>query len=496
MFTENRSVQIRRELIKKITKLFFAGEIEQKADKIAVEMFPKHSESPRCCIYKARAIVKYRLMALFGFGDEEETDETATLEYYYKNALTEGNIKHPLLTVIDEACSSCVKINYFATNACRGCVARPCISACPKDAIHINAGQSVIDSKKCVNCGKCMKVCPYHAIVYIPVPCEEACPVNAISKNEHQKECIDFSKCIYCGKCINKCPFGAIMEKSQILDALNAIRSGAKVIAMLAPSVMGHFDASLGKIVTAVKKIGFYGAVEVASGADLTSENEALEFSERIGSDESFITSSCCYSYIELIEKHITGLKRHFSTTKTPMIFSAELVKKEHPDAVTVFISPCVSKKSEALKSDAVDFVVSIEELGSIMEALDISPENCEEELIEKPATPRGRGFAASGGVMAAMDKVIRSRADAAKISGAEEGGRNDGAAPEIAPIYINGISRQSIKELKGYAENGCGKSNFIEVMSCEGGCVNGPCVINPPLIAQRKYKEFNEVKI
>jgi len=478
LFAENKAVQIRRELIKKITQLFMRDEFSSKADRIPIEMFPKNSESPRCCIYKARAIVKYRLMALLGFGDEEETDELAPLTYYYSKALTDGNIKHPLLTVIDEACSSCVKINYFATNACRGCVARPCISVCPRDAIHINAGQSVIDHKKCINCGKCMKACPYHAIVYIPVPCEEACPVNAISKNSHQKECIDFDKCIYCGKCINKCPFGAIMEKSQLIDVLNAVKSGKKTIAMLAPSVMGHFDAPLGKIITAVKKIGFYDAIEVASGADLTSEHEAHEFVERIKNGEKFITSSCCYSYIELIDKHIPSLKKYFSTTKTPMIFAAELVKKEFPDAVIVFVSPCVSKKSEALKSGAVNFVINIEELGAVMEALEIAPNDCEETPVKNPASPRGRGFAAAGGVKAAMDAVIN---------------KEDGA-PEMVPAYINGLSRQTIRELKNYVENGCGQSNFIEVMSCEGGCVNGPCVINPPHIAQRKFKEFIEL--
>jgi len=483
LFAENKAVQIRRELIKKITKLFFAGEFEEKADRIALEMFPKHSESPRCCIYKARAIVKYRLMALLGFGDEEETDELAPLSHYYDRAFAEGNISHPLLTVIDEACSSCVKVNYFATNACRGCVARPCMSVCPKDAIHVNSGQSVIDNKKCINCGKCMKACPYHAIVYIPVPCEEACPVNAITKNSYQKECIDFSKCIYCGKCINKCPFGAIMEKSQIIDVLNAVKSGRRITAMLAPSVMGHFDAPLGRVITAVKKIGFHDVVEVASGADLTSQHEALEFIERIKNGEKFITSSCCFSYIELIDKHIPDLKKYFSTTKTPMQFAAELVKKSDPEAVIVFISPCVSKKSEALKSGSVDFVINIEELGSIMEALDIAPENCEEAVIENPASPRGRGFAISGGVMSAMNAVIKAGA----------ANKQCGPEAEITPIYINGLTRQSIRELKNYTQNGCGQCNFIEVMSCEGGCVNGPCVINPPHVAQRKYKEFTE---
>jgi len=472
MFSENNAVQIRRELIKKITKLFMEGNIAQAVDRIPVEMFPKYSESPRCCIYKARAIVKYRIMALMGFGDDAETDELTTLAKYSDMAINRGAISHPLLSVIDEACSSCVKVNYFATNACRGCVARPCMNVCPKDAIHVNAGQSVIDHKKCINCGKCMKACPYHAIVYIPVPCEEACPVNAISKNSHQKECIDFSKCIYCGKCINKCPFGAIMEKSQLIDVLMDIRSGKKVVAMLAPSIMGHFDASLGRVITAVKKIGFYDAVEVAAGADMTSEHEAREFIERISRGEKFMTSSCCYSYIELIEKHIPDLMKYFSTTKTPMHFTAEAISRMIPDAVRVFVSPCVSKKSEAIKLGMVDHVINIEELGAIMAALDIKPENCDEAQISNPATLRGRGFPVTGGVAAAIKAVI--------------------GGDEINPTLISTITKQAVNVLKSYAAGEC-PTNFVEVISCEGGCINGPCVINNPVVALRKFKEFYE---
>lgn len=468
MFSENKAVQIRRELIKKITSLFLKGELSLRSDCIPLEMFPKHSASPRCCIYKARAIVKYRLMSLFGFGDEDEKDELTTLSEYAEMAVERKAITHPLLSVIDEACSSCVKVNYFATNACHGCVARPCMSVCPKDAIHVNAGQSVIDHKKCINCGKCMKACPYHAIVHIPVPCEEACPVNAISKNEHQKECIDFSKCIYCGKCINKCPFGAIMEKSQLIDVLKDITAGKKVIAMMAPSILGHFNAPLGRIITAIKKAGFFDAVEVASGADMTSEHEAREFIERIEKKEKFITSSCCYSYIELIEKHIPELKRYFSTTKTPMHFTAEAISREVPDAVIVFISPCLSKKSEAIKLGAVHHVINIEELGAMMEALEIEPEKCEESEIKNPASFRGRGFPVTGGVAAAIKAVV---------------------GDVINPVLISVLSRQNVKLLKTFAAGDC-PANFVEVMSCEGGCINGPCVINNPATAQRIFKQ------
>ena len=103
----------------------------------------------------------------------------------------------------------------------------------------------MIDHETCISCGICHKSCPYHAIVYIPVPCEESCPVKAISKDEHGIEHIDESKCIYCGKCMNACPFGAIFEISQTFDVLQRIRKGEKMVAIIAPSILGQFKTSI-----------------------------------------------------------------------------------------------------------------------------------------------------------------------------------------------------------------------------------------------------------
>ena len=88
--------------------------------------------------------------------------------------------------------------------------------------------KTYIDHEKCISCGRCHQVCPYHAIVYIPVPCEEACPVKAISKDEYGVEHVDPEKCIYCGKCLNACPFGAIFDQCAVFDVLNRIKEGRK----------------------------------------------------------------------------------------------------------------------------------------------------------------------------------------------------------------------------------------------------------------------------
>ena len=172
-----------------------------------------------------------------GFTPQDETNEAKQLKDYGKEALKRQNHAKSCLAVIDIACSACVKSQYMVTDACRGCFARPCVMNCPKQAISVVHGRSHIDPSLCVSCGKCMEVCPYHAIVKLPVPCEEACPVGAIRKDEHGVEHINEDTCISCGKCLQSCPFGAIVERSEMVDVLNLIHnSDKKVVAMLAPA--------------------------------------------------------------------------------------------------------------------------------------------------------------------------------------------------------------------------------------------------------------------
>ncbi len=124
------------------------------------------------------------------------------------------------LTVLHTACQGCVPSRIYVTDLCQGCVARPCESTCKFGAIKVENGKSVIDPSKCKNCGMCAQVCPYQAIAKIIVPCENACPVGAIAKDEDGHARIDFDKCISCGKCVSSCPFGAVHKKSQIIDIL------------------------------------------------------------------------------------------------------------------------------------------------------------------------------------------------------------------------------------------------------------------------------------
>lgn len=281
-FTNNVMI-VRHGLMAKLVKLWKENRLLDEIDRLPIELSPRKSKViGRCCVHKERAVWKYKTLPLLGFDMQDEIDELTPLSEYAKRALLRPeNKKDNLMCVVDEACSSCVQVNYEITNLCRGCVARSCYMNCPKDAIQFKKnGQARIDHDTCISCGKCHQNCPYHAIVYIPIPCEEVCPVKAISKDEYGVEHIDESKCIYCGKCINACPFGAIFEISQVFDILQRLRNKEQMVAIVAPSILAQFSAPVESVYGAIKAMGFTEIVEVAQGAMETTRREAEELKE------------------------------------------------------------------------------------------------------------------------------------------------------------------------------------------------------------------------
>ena len=463
---------IRREILARLTRLMKEDQLTENIDRIPLEMAPKEKGAQRrCCVHKERAVIKYKTMPLLGFSPDDEKDELTPLSEYAGVALRRDEASNnSTLTVVDEACTGCVKVNYVVSNLCRGCVARSCQMNCPKDAIIINAaGKAQIVEEDCISCGICHKACPYHAIIYVPVPCEEACPVGAIKKNEQGVEEIDEEKCILCGRCINACPFGSIFEISQVVDVLKTIKEGGKLTAMVAPALHGQYGVKPGQVINAIKEVGFTHVAEVAEGADITAREEAAEFRERLEEGCSLMTTSCCPSYVEAVNKHIPAMKKLVSETPSPMIFSARLAKERFPDSKTVFIGPCVAKRKEAKDSGLVDYVLTFEELDAIFEGMDIDVRNMPEEadLVEVPR--EARGFAMSNGVTNAVKKA--------------------GKDVYIKEVVINGLDKKSLNMLKAYAR-GKAPGNFIEVMACEGGCLSGPCSIADD---RKGKKQFNE---
>lgn len=466
----NGAMLIKREITNRFTKLYYDGNLETEIDKIPLLISPKQNKTAvRCCIYKEREVVSNRLISLLGIPIVPDMDELMRPSDYIKIAKERETTPSCILNVIDVACSSCSKEQHVVTNHCRGCVAQPCMLNCPKNCISFNDGKAQIDADTCVNCGVCRNVCPFHAIINTPVPCEQACPVDAISKDKYGIARIDEDMCIHCGKCLTACPYGAVTQKSHLYDVMKSIDNGKKVIAMLAPAIIGQFNADLEKIISGVKKLGFYDVVEVAIGAEMTANAEAHEWKERMEENAPFMTTSCCPAYVELTEKHITDLQPYVSSTPSPMVFTDKWVKETNPDAITVFVGPCVAKRSEALKKTDINYVLNFEELGAMIVSKGIELSNETEDVDISKASHIGRGFAQSGGVAFAIKSAIPK-------------GVNE--------IIINGLDKPNMRALKNMGKGKC-DGNFVEVMVCAEGCVAGPSCVADTRVAKRQLAKY-----
>ncbi|BDU71330.1 [Fe-Fe] hydrogenase large subunit C-terminal domain-containing protein [Mesoterricola silvestris] len=447
------TTRLRRELLVKTAEALRAGDLPGRVDRFPLELRPRGETALRCCVHRERAVLRYRAMALLGFSVQDEEDELRPLAHYARDAQARTSRDPRLLTVIEEACSACVRAAYFVSNACRGCAAQSCAVACPKQAITVRDGQSAIDPARCVNCGKCKDVCAFNAILRIPIPCEEACPVQAIVRGPSGKQEIRHDLCIACGKCMQACPFGAVAEQSEVVEVLGALAEGRPLVALFAPALAAQFQAPLEHLVGALRRLGFAGTVEVAAGADLAAQAERRELEEA-----PFLTSSCCPAYTGLVASRLPALAPRVSTTPTPLAFAAKLAAQRFPGLPRVFLSPCVAKRREAL-GGSVEHVLTFEELGAALVAWGIEVDACPPSPADIPATDRGRAFAAAGGVAAAV-----------------------GADAEV----LCGLGAETQRRLRLYA-SGKGPARFLEVMACEGGCIAGPCTLADPKVARRR---------
>ena len=237
-----------------------------------------------------------------------------------------------------------------------------------------------------------------------------------------------------------------------------------RVYALIAPAFLGQFGETVtpGRIRAALKAVGFCGMVEVAVFADILTLKEALEFDKHVVSTTDFqLTSCCCPVWIAMIRGIYGDLVPHVPGAVSPMIAAGRAVKKMHPDAITVFVGPCLAKKKEAKEpdiADAVDYVLTFQETKELFEATGVKPEEFAEDEKEH-SSMAGRIYARTGGVSEAVRKTVAQLNPERKIM--------------VRPKQADGVKacKQMIEEIK----NGESTANFYEGMACEGGCVGGP---------------------
>ncbi|MCD8205111.1 MAG: 4Fe-4S dicluster domain-containing protein [Clostridia bacterium] len=442
-----------------------ASEIEEIPYIITPTEVPQYRES----IYRERQIASERVRLAMGLSLRPANKPVHLTEGLMDSAISERYYEPPLMQVIPSACDKCPENKYKVTNMCRNCVGHFCIKACPKGAISVVEGKSHIDQEKCIQCGRCKAVCPYDAISHRIRPCEAACGIDAISSDEFGRAKIDSDKCVACGQCMAACPFGAIADKSQIFQLITSIRGGSKVIAEVAPAIAGQFGpkASLGRLKTALMKLGFADMYEVADGADMGCIAEAHHYARTVATGQvPFLLTSCCPAWAVLVKKQFPDIANQVSQELTPMVATAREIKEGDPEAKIVFIGPCAAKKLEASRRTIrsyVDFVITFEELAGMFESRGVIVEKCEESPLPHPASSAGRGYAVSGGVASAVEKCINEY------------------YPGIPVDIHHAEGLADCKRMLSLAKAGKMDGCMIEGMGCPGGCVAGVGTIIPP---------------
>ena len=399
-----------------------------------------------------------RTVAALGFA--LETSGSENIAALAAAALCRKEPEEYPLTVLGSTCDRCPAAHYAVTSLCRNCTAKYCQAACRFGAISTDGTISSIDIGKCKKCDQCRRSCPYGAIVKSVVPCESQCPVDAIKKDENGRSRIDFDRCISCGRCSVACPFGAVVAKSQVVDVLRAIGSG-ETIALYAPSWVGQYDVPVGKLRSALEKVGFSGSCEVALGAESTALEEAEDFRAHMEEGKPFMTTSCCAAYNEFRDKHLKEINPYVSNAQTPLHYTAEIIRRKHPTATLVFLSPCFAKYREVRRNANVSYVLNFEEVDALFAARAVAFESCENKSFERNSAKEAREFALAQGV-------------ARSVRAAWKGDGND-----VKAVAIDGLDKEAIGQLRTYAREGkCSEGNLVEVMACEGGCIGGPATI------------------
>ncbi|NLZ52438.1 MAG: 4Fe-4S binding protein [Thermoanaerobacteraceae bacterium] len=310
--------------------------------------------------------------------------------------------------------------------------------------------------------------------------CMDVCESEAISKSdENGKPVLDINKCLSCGLCILACPEGAITDKAEIAQTINLIKKHKRVYAILAPAFSGQFgpEVSEEQIKSALLMLGFYDVMEVALGADMITVKEADEFLKRMDRGDKFmITSCCCPPFVRMAKGFRPKISGMVSDSVSPMIAVARFIKAEDENAKVVFIGPCIAKKTEAklpeLK-DAVDCVLTFEELAAIFEAYKLEPGKIHVEMPVNDASHDGRIYAHTGGVSSAIAASIES------------------LNPNLEIKIRRGNGIKECKQILDAIEQGKLDANFVEGMACIGGCVGGPGKLADPEVGAAAVDAF-----
>ena len=367
----------------------------------------------------------------------------------------------------------------------------------------------VRDTSKCILCGRCVEACKKHqglgVLGYMNRGFKtKVGPVFDLSLND--------VNCMQCGQCVNVCPVGALFEKEEIHNVIEALNDPRKhVVVQTAPAVRASLGEEFGmpigtrvtgKMVHALKLLGFDKVYDTNFAADLTIMEEAYELIHRIGENGTLpMITSCSPGWINYVEKNYPELLDNLSTCKSPHMMMGAIIKSYYAkinkidpkDIYVVSIMPCTAKKGEKDREEMnvdgirdVDAVLTTRELGKLIKMFGIDFTNLKDEELDEDLLGEYSGagvlFGASGGV---MEAALRTAADVLTGEDVEDieyhSVRGERGLKE-ATIRLDDItlkvvvahSMELAKPLLEEIKNGTSPYQFIEIMGCPGGCVNG----------------------
>lgn len=395
---------------------------------------------------------------------------------------------------------------------------------CKSHAIDTSSPSIERDPAKCILCGRCVRAC--NEIQKIGAIDFANRGFNSIVTTPYNKG-LNISDCILCGQCILACPTAALREKSSLKEVTNALNSKNKfTVVQIAPAVRASIGEEYnlpigmnvtGKLVTALRRVGFHRVFDTNFGADLTIMEESAELIDRIQNKKTLpMFTSCCPGWIKWIEQNKPELLGHISTCKSPQEMTGAIIKSYYAkkmnikpeDVFVVSIMPCTVKKFEAQRPELsedylqdVDAVLTTRELARLFKMCGIDFNELPEDNFDNPlgeSTGAAAIFGATGGVMEAALRTAYFKLTGKNLEKLEledirglEGIRektvkiNDNL--EIRVAIVNGIGY--IKPIIEEIEKGTSPYHFIEVMTCPGGCINGggqPIQSNPEKVIKR----------
>ncbi len=379
----------------------------------------------------------------------------------------------------------------------------------PSKAVYDDSSPAIIrESSKCILCRRCLTVCNSIQKVGVIAPLGRG--YDTVISPAYGQPIME-ATCVQCGQCTTVCPTGALMERSYIEEVWDALADPSKhVVVQIAPAIRASIGECFGyepgtvltgKLVSAVKALGFDKVFDTNFTADLTIMEEGSELLHRIKSGGKLpMITSCSPGWINFVEQFYGDILGHISTCKSPQQMFGPVIKTYYakkmdidPENIySVSVMPCTAKKYEARREEMrssgfwdVDAVLTTRELAAMITEAGIQMDKVDEQHFDIPfgeGSGAGAIFGNTGGVMEAalrtVYKLVTGKelenielTDVRGLEGVKEATINLGGK-DVSVAVVHGLG--NIREILDQIREGKSPYTFIEVMCCPGGCIGG----------------------